>query len=154
MYVFFDGCFIVIFYKFVNELSNVFIVSKVYVFVIIGDSVFGSVLILKIFIDIFGGVSDLVFVFENRLVVYISFIYSDRIVVLDLKFYIVIYIIGVGSVLFGFGRYFISWFFIIVGFWIVILVIVSSFVVIINVVIKKLYGMVLGVFGGRGLVVV
>lgn len=150
MYVFFDGCFIVIFYKFVNELSNVFIVSKVYVFVIIGDSVF----ILKIFIDIFGGVSDLVFVFGNRLVVYISFIYSDRIVVLDLKFYIVIYIIGVGSVLFGFGRYFISWFFIIVGFWIVILVIVSSFVVIINVVIKKLYGMVLGVFGGRGLVVV
>lgn len=139
-----------IFYKFVNELSNVFFVSKVYVFVIIGDSIF----ILKIFIDIFGGVSDLVFVFENRLVVYISFIYSDRIVVLDLKLYIVIYIIGVGSVLFGFGRYFISWFFIIVGFWIVILVIVSSFVVIINVVIKKLYGMVLGVFGGRGLVVV
>lgn len=59
LYVLFDGCFIVILYKFVNEIVNVFFDSKVYVLFIFKV---GSILILKFILDIFMGVSELVYV--------------------------------------------------------------------------------------------
>lgn len=91
---------------------------------------------------IFGGVSCLVFDFKIFFVVYISFVYFDKIVVLDLDFFWVSYIDGVGSVLMVFGMYFVSCFLVVVGFWMVILVIVNNFVVVINIVNCELEGMV------------
>ena len=149
-----DGRFIVTLYKSVNESSNALIASKVYVLAITGDSAPGSAPTLKTPIDIPGGVSDLVFAPENRLVAYISLIYSDRIAVLDLKLHTVTYITGVGSVLSGPGRHSTSRPLIIAGSWIVTPATASSSVAIINAATKKLHGMVSGVPGGRGLVAV
>lgn len=145
-----DGRFIVTLYKSVNESSNVLLASKVYVLAITGD----STPTLKTPIDIPGGVSDLVFAPENRLVAYISLIHSDRIAVLDLKLHTVTYITGVGSVLSGPGRHSTSRPLIIAGSWIVTPATASSSVAIINAATKKLHGMVSGVPGGRGLVAV
>lgn len=159
-YGLFDGCYIVFFYKVENRLINEFIVSKVYVFVIFGRDKF---VIYEV--DIFGGVSKLVFYekigISGCYVVYISFVYSNKIVVLDFEFFEffnyvdkVEYIEDVGSVFFGFGMYVVSCFLLVVGCWIVVFFIVDSFVVIIDIIFRKFYGIVFGVVGSKRMVVV